>query len=311
MNFLITGASGFVGKNLINHVLDLDTEDKYDLFVPEPFDDEFRSKLEGDSRFTTLVGDIIDYESMTKALSSSDVIIHLAAISDLPTSMEKPRFSFKVNCEGTANILEYARDNCRNAFIIVLSSAAIYGKPEYFPIDEKHPRNAVNPYAIQKQIVEQLCRCYIETFDLKIAILRPFNLYGPLQDTRFIIPTIIKQCIEKDAVALGNPNPIRNFTYIDDFVECLFLLIKNKEKVIGEVFNTGHPEEVTIKQLSRLIADLVGKGVDISFEKEKYRPSKLDINKLSCDYSKIKNLIAWEPKKSLKEGLAETIKFYK
>ncbi|MBD3188679.1 NAD-dependent epimerase/dehydratase family protein [Candidatus Bathyarchaeota archaeon] len=307
---LITGASGFIGKNLVLHYSSQEGMDLVHLLHRGPFPPRLQAIIESKSFFKQDTLDILDYEALRESSLDYDLIIHLAALSDIPTSIKEPRKSFKVNCEGFINICEIARLSSQEPLLLAFSSASVYGKPEYLPINEHHPLNGNTPYAIQKSMVEDISKCYLEMYGLSIIMIRPFNLYGPFQDERFLIATIINQALASSDIMLGNPYPVRNFTFIDDFIEAILLLVDARDQAVGEIFNVGNDEGISVKMLAEKIIQLIGHDLQLSFKKERFRKSKIEINKLTCDAQKIKSLTGWIPRHTLEQGLLKTIEYY-
>ena len=149
--------------------------------------------------------------------------------------------------------------------IIHTSTSEVYGTPKKLPIDESSNLNAQSPYAATKVAADQLALSYHKSFDLPVAILRPFNTFGPRQSARAIIPTIISQLIENKLVKIGNLKPTREFNYIDDTVNAFRLGIENK-KIIGEIINIGNGFNVSVKELGELIAKKLNKKFKFKIE---------------------------------------------
>lgn len=189
----ITGSDGFVGRHLVN---------------------EFKSNNVSVLELDINNGiDITDWDQI-KEIEHFDILFHLAAKTFVPESFRIPREFYRVNITGTLNALELCRT--RNAKMIY-ASTYVYGRPKYLPIDENHPLFGGHPYVQSKIIGEQLCRSYHEDFNVKVIVLRPFNIYGPGQNDRFLIPTIFNQ-VKKGEVTLKDPNPKRDFICVSDMV---------------------------------------------------------------------------------------------
>jgi nucleoside-diphosphate-sugar epimerase len=198
MKICISGNKGFVGKHLIEYLSKNPTIEVVCLAEVNDY--------------------LSDFEKLNTNIGNFDVFIHLASTSFVPDSYTKPHFFYKNNFNTTINGLELCR--LRNAKFINISSY-VYGHPQYLPINEDHPLVAANIYAHTKMINEQVCQQYSTIFDMPVAILRPFNIYGPGQKQNFLIPSIIAQA-QSGHIQLNDPTPKRDFLYIDDFVKAIY-----------------------------------------------------------------------------------------
>ena len=304
----ITGACGFVGSHLTEFFI----ENNYNVVAFDRYNSNGdlgwlnNSKYRNDIEF--ILGDIRDYDSVYKAMSSSNSCIHLAALIGIPYSYISPLAYIKTNVEGTYNVLESSKNlNLEN--IIITSTSETYGSAQYTPIDEKHPLVGQSPYSASKIAADHLSISYNRSFDLPVKIIRPFNVYGPRQSTRAIIPTIISQILsgQKD-IKLGNLNAKRDFTYVTDLCEAYLSIYKN-ESVLGDVVNVGSNKNISIVDLFNLIKEITKADIDIIGVKERLRPNKSEVNELLCDNSFILDRFEWSPKISLKEGLEDTIQW--
>ena len=224
MNILITGSSGFIGKHLKQKLL---KRQNFSIF-----------ELNKDS------GDIALKKIKFKKI---DHVIHLAAKTFVPDSWENPYSFYRTNVLGAANVLEFCRK--KECDLTVLSSY-IYGKPMYLPINEEHPIRPYNPYSHSKILSEELYEYYRKTFNLRINILRPFNIYGPGQNDVFIIPKIIKQVLDEKfkSVELLDLKPKRDYLYIDDLIEAI---IKTIQKNSNSTYNVGSGASISVKNIAK------------------------------------------------------------
>ena len=207
-------------------------------------------------------------------------------------------------------MLESAR-NLNIDQIIITSTSETYGSAKYTPIDENHPLKSQSPYAASKVSSDQLALSYFRSFDLPVKIIRPFNVYGPRQSTRAIIPTIISQLIEqKRILKLGNLNVKRDFTFVTDTCDAFLSILKLK-KYFGETFNVGMNNNISVKDLVEIISKKLKFDYKIKVDKKRVRPIKSEVNELLCDNSKILKLTKWKPKFNLSKGLDLTIDWIK
>jgi dTDP-glucose 4,6-dehydratase len=310
MKVLVTGAAGFVGSHLVEQLV----RGGYDVKVLVHYDSSnswgWIDKSEFKNNIEVAVGDIRDFDSVYSAMKDVDTIFHLAALIGIPYSYLSPLAYIKTNIEGTYNVLHSAK-LLKTKNILITSTSETYGSAQYIPIDEKHPLVGQSPYAATKIGADQLAISYFKSFSLPIKIVRPFNIYGPRQSARAIIPTIIIQLLnDMKTLNLGNLNTIRDFTYVLDTVNA-FIEISKQDSLNGEVINVGSGLEISINELCQLIFKLLDKKIDISLDNQRLRPSKSEVDRLLCDNQKIKKNTKWELKFDIEKGLGETINWFK
>lgn len=303
---LVTGAGGFIGSHLTECLVELGAE--VTAFIHYNSRNNWgwleESKYLKDIHIIT--GDIRDFDSVKKAMKGNNIVFHLAALIGIPYSYESPLAYIKTNIEGTYNILQSGRElNIEK--IIHTSTSEIYGTAQYIPINESHPINPQSPYAATKVSADLLALTFHRSFGTPIAIVRPFNTFGPRQSARAIIPTIITQLLNnKEKIKLGSLSPTRDLTYVKDTVSG-FIKAAEQECSIGEVINIGSNFELSIGDLAKLIAKIMNKGINIETQEERIRPEKSEVERLLADTSKAKELLNWQPTYSLEDGLKETI----
>ncbi len=310
MKILVTGAGGFIGSHLAERCVELG----YDVKAFVRYNSrnhwgwleysKFKNELD------IIAADIRDYDSVLNALKNCSTVLHLAALIAIPYSYISPLAYIKTNIEGTYNVLQAAKVlEVEN--ILITSTSETYGTAQYTPVDEKHPLVGQSPYSASKIAADQLAISYHRSFGLPVKIVRPFNTYGPRQSARAVIPTIINQILSrKKKIKLGSIHPTRDLTYVKDTVEG-FLAVAQSGKSIGEVINIGMNSEISIKNLVKLIAELMNVEIEIAIEKERVRPEKSEVERLRSDTKKAKELLGWSPKYTLESGLKETIAWFK
>ena len=309
---LVTGAAGFIGSHLTEKLLNQGYHvvafDRYNSNNDFFWLNELRKTKKNNCRF--LLGDIRDFDSVLFAMRGCSTVFHLAALIGIPYSYYSPQAYIKTNLEGTYNILEASRQTkCKN--IIITSTSEVYGSAQYLPIDEEHPINSQSPYAASKAAADQLAFSYFKSFNTPVKIIRPFNVYGPRQSERAIIPTIINQVINKNKIiSLGNLDPCRDFNYVEDTVEAFIKIMKSK-KIFGDVVNVGTNKKISIKTLCNEILKLSKYKKSIKVNSLRKRPKLSEVSRLQCDNRKIKRLINWKPKTKLSDGLKKTIEWFK
>jgi NAD dependent epimerase/dehydratase len=310
MKVLVTGAEGFIGSHLTELLVEKGFEVK--AFVRYNFKNDWgwleESKYKNDIEIYT--GDVRDFDSVYDAMKDVDVVFHLAALIGIPYSYISPLAYIKTNTEGTYNVLESGRKlNLKR--IIITSTSEIYGTAQYVPIDEKHPYNPQSPYAASKAAADHLALSYYRSFGTPVTIIRPFNTYGPRQSARAVIPTIISQILAgKKQIKLGNLSPTRDLNYVKDIANG-FITVGLHENTIGDVYNLGSGQEISIGDLAEKIIELTGKEVEIIEDTQRIRPEKSEVERLLSNAEKAKKTAGWKPKYTLEEGLKETTDWIK
>ncbi|MCZ7403138.1 MAG: GDP-mannose 4,6-dehydratase [Candidatus Methanoperedens sp.] len=293
---LVTGATGFVGPYLVRELLRKEARIKVLIM-------DSAGNLTGlENRITKAYGNILDRNSFHRALEGTDIVFHLAAISNVNYAIAHPEETFETNATGTLNLLEQARQNEVEKFVYI-SSSHVYGIPKYLPIDEQHPINPLEPYSVGKAAAEMLVNTYALNYGLKTSVIRPFNLYGVGQSEGFIVPSIIKQAYEKEIVELGNITPTRDFLYIADAINGILAIAESGEGI----YNLGSGSETSIKEVVENIIGIINPNKKFVSVEARKRMGAIDIPRMCADVSKLKKL-GWLPKVSLKDGLMKTIK---
>tara|TARA_Y100000816_G_scaffold270067_1_gene233524 strand:- start:596 stop:1567 length:972 start_codon:yes stop_codon:yes gene_type:complete len=306
MKVLVTGAAGFLGSHLTEKLI----ESGYSVRALMHYDSNNNWGWLENSKYRKeidfVVGDIRDFDSVHSAMKDIDEVFHLAALIGIPYSYLSPLAYIKTNIEGTYNVMQSAKLlNTKN--IILTSTSETYGSAQYIPIDEKHPKVGQSPYSATKIGADNLAESFYRSFDLPVKIVRPFNIYGPRQSARAIIPSICVQILNGiNEIKLGNINTTRDLTFVKDTVDG-FIEISKEERLNGESTNIGMNHEISIKDLVEKISQIIGKKVKIISDEIRKRPEKSEVNRLVCDNSKIKKFTNWTPKYTLEIGLNETI----
>jgi len=305
---IITGAAGFIGS----HLSELFVEKGYNVVAFDRYNSNNdwgwleHSNCKND--LEVILGDIRDYDSISKAMEGCSAVLHLAALIGIPYSYISPLAYIRTNVEGTYNVLE-ASKNKNLEQVLITSTSETYGTAQYIPIDEKHPLVGQSPYSASKIAADQLAMSYNKSFELPLKIVRPFNTYGPRQSARAIIPTIISQIQNGNIeIELGNLTPSRDLTFVHDTCMGFFEIYKS-DKQFGKVTNIGMNEEISISELAILIASIMGAELSINTKNERMRPDNSEVERLNCDNTNLIKNTNWSPKYTLKNGLIEVIKW--
>lgn len=308
---LVTGADGFIGSHLVEHLLDCGYQVKafclYNSFNSYGWLDTFpKEKL---ANIEIFMGDVRDPNGVRIAMEGCDWVFHLAALIAIPYSYHSPDSYVDTNIKGTLNILQAARQlNIKR--VLVTSTSEVYGTAQYIPIDEKHPFQGQSPYSATKIGADRIAESFYRSFDMPVTIVRPFNTYGPRQSARAVIPTIITQLLNgMEEIKLGDLTPTRDLVFVKDTVRG-FEAIARSEKAIGEEINIATQSEISIGTLAQTMINQINPKAVIVQDKERMRPSKSEVFRLYGANSKIKALTDWEMQFDLETGIAETIKWF-
>ena len=306
---LVTGAGGFIGSHLTERLVELGARvraavrynSRNDWGLLELLPPGVKESLE------IHPGDITDPYWTLRLVAGCEVIFHLAALIAIPYSYSAPAQFVAVNATGSLNLLEAARGLGVERFIHT-STSETYGTAQYTPIDEKHPLRGQSPYAASKIGADKLAESYHLSFGLPVAILRPFNTYGPGQSARAVIPTIISQGLDSEVIRLGLVTPRRDFLFVKDTVAG-FIKIAESSDATGEVVNIGTGTAVSIGEVADRIIALLGGDKRVVHEEVRVRPEASEVMELLCDNRKAQAVLGWQPRVSLEEGLTATIDF--
>lgn len=304
---IVTGAGGFIGSHLTERLISLGAEVTAFVKYNSRNDLGQLKKLPKDKipTINVIAGDLRDQDAVRKAIKNMDIIFHLGSLIAIPYSYLHPMEVIDTNIIGTTNILIAAKDNNVEK-IIHTSTSEVYGTAKYVPIDEKHPLQGQSPYSASKIGADMIATSFYKSYDLPIAIIRPFNTYGTRQSTRAIIPTIITQALTKKVIQIGSLNPTRDFTFISDTIEG-FIRVAEEKKSIGEVINIGSGFEISISDLVEKILKLSQSKAKIQIDKKRIRPKYSEVDRLWADSTKAQKMLNWQPSIRLDDGLKKTI----
>ena len=308
---IITGSEGFIGSHLTEKLVSLGCKVTafvlYNSFNSCGWIDTFKKEIRENVKI--FFGDIRDEAIVRKALKDQEIVFHLAALIAIPYSYYAPRSFIETNVLGTLNIVQSSRE-FELMKVIHTSTSEVYGTAKYTPIDESHPLQGQSPYSASKIGADKVVESFYKSFNLPVAVIRPFNTFGPRQSARAVIPTIISQALIGNEVNLGNICAIRDMNYVKNTVKG-FINIAQSDKSVGEVINIGSGVGLTVKEIVDIVSKLLNKNIKINLDEKRLRPEKSEVEVLICDYKKAENLINWTPEFSFEEGLIETINWIK
>jgi UDP-glucose 4-epimerase len=313
---LITGIVGFIGSTLAKRLVD----DGYEVYgIARRVANRNLEAIGSILQDITLVsGDISDYVSIRNAIKTvnPDVIFHLAALSPVRDSFERPFEYQQANYIGTMNVahslLELQDPQTRK--LIAASTAEVYGIQANEPMKETLPLHPSSPYAVSKAAGDLYLRMMFNSFDLNGAVLRPTNSYGRKFDTSFIIEYLITQMLKGKKIYIGSPDSVRDYMFVDDHVNAYVLAMENA-KANRQVYNVGTTLGISNKELAIMIANKIGfdmHNVVMGSYPPGYpfRPLVSDQPSIVLDSAKIKKELNWAPTVTLSEGLDRVIAYF-
>lgn len=299
MRVLVTGGAGFIGSNLVPHLLN----HNHSVTV---IDNLYTGKLENlspvieNKNFHFIKGDIRD--QTIPAMTDIDAIVHLAALIDVTSSVTDPKLTHDVNVTGTLNLLEQAVKNKVNK-VVFASSTAVYGDVKTLPVTENTPLQPISPYAASKAACEAYLTAFAKCYNLKTVALRFFNVYGPKNENSpysGVITKFLRKTLNNETLPIeGDGEQTRDFIHVNDIVNALTLALESSANVTGEAFNicTGTP--ISINTLANTLSTVTNKQL-----KTIYKPPRVgDIKYSYGDPSKAKNLVGFQSKITLLDGL--------
>jgi UDP-glucose 4-epimerase len=309
MRILITGGAGFIGSYLCEKY----TKEGHTVLCLDNF-------LSGNllnvrhllihRNFKLIEGDILDFNLLERISRDVDAIFHLAAQIHVDRSYVEPRLTYEINVMGTQNILEVARIYDVKK-VIHTSTSEVYGSAQYVPIDEKHPLDAPHPYGASKIAADRMCHAYVTTYGMNISIPRFFNIFGPRQrDIGYggVISIFARRVLnDMPPIIYGDGKQTRDYTYVEDSVRAFDLILNHNSRI--DPINIGTGKEVSIIGLANLIIGLCGKKGKI--KPVHVEPRIGEVKKLIADRTRAKEVLGWEPKYNLKDGLNNFIQWYK
>jgi NAD dependent epimerase/dehydratase len=300
---LVTGGEGFIGSHLVERLLndgyDVRVLAYYNAFGNRGWLDDVKGDVE------VLLGDVRDAERVMQAVEGCDVVFHLAALIGIPYSYEAPESYVQTNVTGTYNVANACRRH-GVARMIHTSTSEVYGTARFVPISEEHPLQPQSPYSASKIGGDMMALSFHHAFELPVAVVRPFNTYGPRQSTRAVIPTILAQLLAgADEIRLGMLSPTRDFNYATD-TAAGFVAVSKCDQAIGQVVNVGSGTEISIGDLVEKLKAITGNDARVVTDEQRVRPAGSEVERLLCDNTRARDWAGWSPEVSLDEGLQRT-----
>jgi UDP-glucose 4-epimerase len=305
---LVTGADGFIGSHLVERLVAEGARVRAFCIYNSRGSAGWLDELDPATRASIDVrlGDIRDARFVERATEGIEVVFHLAALIAIPYSFVAVESFVDTNVNGTMHVLEAAlRAGARR--IIQTSTSEVYGTPETLPIVESHPLRAQSPYAATKVAADQLALAYHRTFGAPVVVLRPFNTFGPRQSERAVLPTMLRQLLAgRTEIRLGRLDPRRDLTYVGDTVDG-FVRAATTEGIDGDTIQLGTGRAESIGELFALACRLLGVEARTVEDPARMRPDASEVLVLRSDPTHAREVLGWEARTSLEDGLAATI----
>jgi nucleoside-diphosphate-sugar epimerase len=299
---LVTGGGGFIGSNLVRGLLERGDEVR----VLDNFATGNRANLEG-LDVEVVEGELRSYERVHNAVRGVEVVFHLGALGSVPRSVQDPLTSSAVNVEGTLNVLLAARDEGIRR-VVFSSSSSVYGVRSELPVTEGLPVDPLSPYGVSKLAAERYCVAFSRVYEgLETAVLRYFNVFGPRQSPSSqyaaAVPLFIARIAAGEPITVfGDGEQSRDFTYVANVVDAT-IAAAHADGANGRIFNVAASAPTTVNALADEIGAIVGKPV-----RKEYAPARAgDIRDSWADVSAAREVLGWEPRVGLREGLERTV----
>lgn len=301
---MVSGGAGFIGSGLTRQLVKLGA----DVTVLDSFVSGKMEYLEG-TPVRIVRGDICDKKVVAECMKDQEIVYHLAALPFIPDCYVNPEDFFKVNVEGSINLMWLAIQSKSVKRFVHTSSSEVYGTAQRIPMSEDHPTLPHSTYAVSKLASDRTIFTLHKEHNFPAVILRPFNTYGPRITQPYIVPEIAMQLLEgNNPIRLGNIDSSRDFTFVEDVARAI-MLASLEDKAVGEVINIGSGSDIKIRDLVKLLAEIVGRKPHLEMDPSRLRP--YDVDRLICDNSKAKRLLGWKPEVELEDGLKRTVDWIK
>ncbi|MBT3638311.1 MAG: NAD-dependent epimerase/dehydratase family protein [Opitutae bacterium] len=313
-NVLITGGLGFIGSNLARRLVkDGAKVTIVDSLIPE-YGGNPHNLHDVKDQMEINITDVRDSISMDQFIPDQDFLFNLAGQTSHLDSMENPFTDLDINAKAQLSILEACRKHNPDIRIVFASTRQIYGKPQYLPVDEKHPWHPVDINGVNKMAGEWYHIVYNDVYGISASVLRLTNTYGPrmrIKDARQTFLGIwIRSLLEgKPIQVFGDGRQRRDYNHVDDVVDAL-LLAATRSEAKGKIFNLGAPDPLSLEDTAKLMCDQI-EGAN--YEKIPFPEDRkaIDIGDFVCDYQAFQSTFGWKPKVNFREGISKSIEYFR
>jgi len=311
---LITGGLGFIGSNLARKLVESkNVVTVVDSLIPE-YGGNLRNLHDLSDEIVIKVADIRDESSINQLIKDQDYLFNLAGQTSHLDSMENPFIDLDINARAQLSILEACRRNNPEIRIVFASTRQIYGKPEYLPVDEKHPQRPVDVNGINKIAGEQYHILYHNVYGIASSVLRLTNTYGPrmrIKDARQTFLGIwIRNLLEGKAIQVfGDGKQRRDYNYVDDVLDAL-LIAATEVNAVGKVYNLGAPDPLSLEDTAKIMCQSIE---DSDYQMIPFPEDRkaIDVGDFICDYSAFRDQFGWEPKVSFEDGIQRSLEYFR
>lgn len=304
---LVTGAAGFIGSHVAETLVRRGARVRAFVRYTSSGGWGWLDSSELAGEMEVFAGDVRDPETLTAPMEGAEVVFHLAALIAIPYSYVTPLAYVRTNVEGTTNVLEAAR-TAGVGRVVHTSTSEVYGTAQTVPIAESHPLVGQSPYSASKIGADKIAESFHAAYGLPVVVLRPFNTFGPRQSARAVIPTIVTQLLAGRSVQLGALTPTRDLTYAPDTADG-FVAAGSAPDAPGRTINLGVGREIAIGDLAERIHRMMGRPYEVAHDAQRDRPAASEVERLLSDNTLAREVLGWEPRHTLDEGLEATIEW--
>lgn len=315
LKVLVTGADGFIGSHLVEALVERGAEVTalcfYNSFDSHGWLDSVPEAVR--TRLQIVRGDVRDAAFVRGIVQGQDIVFHLAALIGIPYSYLAAHSYVETNVIGTLNVLEASRE-AGVSRIVHTSTSEVYGTALTLPISESHVLQGQSPYSASKIGADMMAEAFARSFGVRVAILRPFNTYGPRQSERAVIPTVIRQALDRSCakIRIGDVSTVRDFTFIDDTVAAFLAIATAPNIEFGCAYNAGSGRSVSVAEMIELVVELARcEDKPIEHDPARMRPADSEVRALLADSSCLAAATGWRPKVELRHGLMRTIAWWR
>jgi UDP-glucose 4-epimerase len=310
---LITGGLGFIGSNLARTLVKLGSKvTLLDSLIPE-YGGNRRNVRGLETKANINLADVRDRHSLPEFLRGQEFLFNLAGQTSHMDSMTDPETDLEINCRAQLTLLEACRKHNPRLRVVFASTRQIYGRPDYLPVDEKHPLRPVDVNGINKLAGEEYHLLYSQVHGVPSTVLRLTNTIGPrmrVKDARqTFVGVWVRQILEGKPIEIWGGAQLRDFTYVDDAVEA-FLLAATQPQAVGRVFNLGGVGRISLRDLAALLVEVAGQG---SYRVRDFPADrrKIDIGDYYSDCGLIERELGWKPRTNIRQALSRTVAYYR
>lgn len=313
-NVLVTGADGFIGSHLCEGLLaegaHVTALALYNAFDRIGWLEDLAPATA--SEIKVVRGDVRDGAQMDRLVEGQDIVFHLAALISIPYSYGAVHSYTDVNVRGTANLLEAARRHAIPRFVHT-STSEVYGTAQTPLIEESHPLVAQSPYAASKIAADKFAEAYALSFDLPVAVLRPFNAFGPRQSERAVIASVIRQALDPacDRIEVGDISPVRDFNYVSDTVAAFLAFGQCQTVTFGRPYNAGGGIGIRIADMIESVRKATGCNKPVVADQKRFRPDQSEVHALIADSRALREATGWRPCCDFATGIAKTCDWWR